>query len=280
MRIDAHQHYWKIDRGDYGWITPDIPLLYRDFLPGNLLPSLRKHGLDGTILVQAAPTLAETDYLLSLADGSDSILGVVGWLDLADDRCFVHYDRFARHPKFVGFRIMIQDMPDASRILEPAFVERLKTFEKRDVPVDLLLVSGQLEPVIRLIEKVPGLRGVVDHIAKPNIAAGAMEPWAGQMRRLASFPNLYCKLSGMVTEAEHRAWKPEQFVPYIRHAIDCFGENRVMFGSDWPVCLLAAEYDEVMEVLVRALPGEWGERQRAKLFGGNAAAFYKLDTGG
>lgn len=276
MRIDAHQHFWKLDRGDYDWITPELAPLHRDYLPEHLARHLGRHRIDGTIAVQAAQTLEETEYLLSLAERNDSILGVVGWLDLADPAHPDHFQRFSRHPKFVGFRIMIQEMPDAGAVLEPDFVKALNRFAERDVPVDLLVRAHQLEPLIKLVERTPGLRGVVDHIAKPRIAEGILEPWRTQMAQLAAHPNLYCKLSGMVTEADHAGWKPDDFTAYIRHALELFGPERVMFGSDWPVCLLAADYDQVIDVLERALPQAWTERERAQLFGLNAKRFYKL----
>ncbi|GBG10090.1 amidohydrolase [Paenibacillus agaridevorans] len=276
MRIDAHQHYWTMSRDDYGWITQELPVLYRDFLPRDLEPELARHGLDGTIVVQAAPTLEETEYLLSLADVSDNILGVVGWLDLFDPAHKEHYERFRQYPKFVGFRIMIQDMPDARRILEPPFLEALRFYSELDVPVDLLVTADQLDPLLELLDAVPNLRGVIDHIAKPHIAAGTLQPWTEQMERAASHPRLYCKLSGMVTEADHRNWRPEHFEAYIRHVLAVFGEDRVMFGTDWPVCLLAASYGEVVALLEGALPKDWGERSRSKLFGENARRFYKL----
>lgn len=275
MRLDAHQHYWKIDRGDYGWLTPEIPVLYRDFLPENLEPQLNKHQIEGTIVVQAAATLEETDYLLELSETEDTIVGVVGWLDIADPEYRSHYERFARHPKFVGFRVMIQDMPDASAVLEPTFVEALTYFAEIDVPIDLLVVSHQLEPVVRLLELVPGLRAVIDHIAKPRIRDGVMEPWQDQMRQIASHSNIYCKLSGMVTEADHSKWERSDFTAYITHVIEVFGSDRVMFGSDWPVCLLAATYDEVIDVLQAAIPASWTEAEQQRLFGLNAKEFYK-----
>lgn len=276
MRIDAHQHYWSIERGDYGWITADIPVLYRDFLPQHLEPHLNKHKLDGSIVVQAAATLAETDYLLTLSESSETILGVVAWLDLADPDYRNHYERFAQHPKFVGFRIMIQEMPDASTILAPQFVEALTYFADKGVPIDLLVVSHQLEPLVELLDKVPGLHAVIDHIAKPRIKDEALEPWKSQLRQIAVHPNLYCKLSGMVTEADHEGWQSADFKPYIEHVLEVFGSKRVMFGSDWPVSLLAASYDEVVEVLEQALPDTWTESERELLFGQNAKEFYRI----
>jgi L-fuconolactonase len=276
MRIDAHQHYWKIDRGDYGWLTPELPILYRDFLPDDLLSHLQQHNLDKTIVVQAAPTLEETDFLLSLSEESDTIAGVVGWLDLNDPDFHIHYKKFSQHPKYLGFRVMIQEMPDARAVLEPQFVQALRYFAEEDVPVDLLVVSHQLEVVVQLLEQVPGLRAVIDHIAKPLISEGVIEPWISQMAAIAKHPNIYCKLSGMVTEANHTEWQDGEFTAYIQHVLDVFGTERVLFGSDWPVCLLAADYDEVIEVLAQALPETWSESDKARLFGLNAKEFYKL----
>jgi L-fuconolactonase len=276
MRIDAHQHYWKINRDDYGWITPKLPILYRDYLPEHLYPHLKANQLDGSIVVQAAPTLEETEYLLSLADSSDTILGVVGWLDLNDPDHRSHYERFRKHLKFVGFRIMIQEMADATGILEPIFVKALQSYANDDVPIDLLVVSHQLEPLIKLLDQVPNLRGVIDHIGKPRIADGIIEPWLSCMKEIAKHPNIYCKLSGLVTEADHQEWKPEHFSAYIRAILDLFGSQRVLFGSDWPVCLLAASYDQVVDVLQQALPDAWGPQEVEHLFGENAKEFYKL----
>ncbi|MFF3924660.1 amidohydrolase family protein [Paenibacillus lactis] len=276
MKVDAHQHYWRIERGDYGWITPELPELYRDYLPSDLKPHLDAHQFDGSIAVQAAPTLEETDYLLSLADRDPSILGVVGWIDLFHPEHRRQYERFSKHPKFIGFRIMIQDMPDSSVILEPGFIEALNIYIKEEVPIDLLVRSHQLEHLLKLIQQVPDMRGVVDHLGKPPIRSGEIEPWESFMKQIARFAGIYCKLSGMVTEAEHRRWNQEDFTDYVHKAIALFGSERVMFGSDWPVCLLSAEYNQVVHVLEAALPKTWGEQELARLFGLNAIEFYRL----
>ncbi|MFX3636775.1 MAG: amidohydrolase [Candidatus Pristimantibacillus sp.] len=276
MRIDAHQHCWAIKRGDYGWITPEVPVLYRDYLPIDLEPILQKHGIERTIAVQAAPTLAETEYLLALSEMTDTIAGVVAWLDLDDPEHFSHYERLSKHPKLVGFRLMIQEMSDASAVLEPHFIQALKLYADKDIPVDLLVKSDQLGSLIELLERVPHLRGVVDHIAKPRIAEGILDPWRTQITEIARHKGIYCKLSGMITEADHKTWKPEQLLAYIRHTIDVFGPERVMFGSDWPVCLLAGSYDEVVQVLKEAIPESWTEAEREQLFGLNAKEFYKI----
>jgi L-fuconolactonase len=276
VRIDAHQHYWSISRNDYGWITPELPVLYRDYLPEDLEVHLQKYKRDGTIVVQAAPTLRETEYLLTLASRSNSILGVVGWLDLFDPSHQEHFDRFREHAKFVGFRIMIQDMPDASRVMEMPFVEALQRYAKLHIPVDLLVKSEQLDVLNELLDAVPGLRGVIDHVGKPRIKDRIFESWAAQIERASRHPNIYCKLSGMVTEADHQAWEPDDLQYYIQHVIHSFGVERILFGTDWPVCLLAASYDEVVDVLECAVPESWGEQERANLFGENARRFYKL----
>lgn len=278
MRIDSHQHFWRLDRGDYGWISPEMTAIYRDFLPQDLEAHLDANGFDKSIVVQAAPTLGDTEFMLELADRSDRIAGVVGWIDLAGADYRQQLETFRRYPKFVGFRVMIQEMERAEDVLEPAFVEALRYAAAEDVPVDLLLRSGQLPPVLQLLERVPGLRGVIDHLAKPDIAGGQWEPWSSQMVQAASHKNIYCKLSGMVTEADARSWKPEQFVRYVRHIVQAFGPDRVMFGSDWPVCLLAASYDQVVDVLAQALPGELSEADKANIYGGNALRFYKLES--
>lgn len=276
MRIDAHQHYWKIDRGDYGWITSQLPVLYRDYMPVDLEPLLNKHGFHGSILVQAAPTLEETDYILSIAERTASVLGVVGWLDLLAPDHAQQYERLCRNPKFKGFRVMIQDMPDLSVLKEPSYVEALQDYAEKGVPVDLLFVAHQIEAVLELLLKVPKLRGVIDHIGKPSIQDKELEPWRRYMSEIARLPGIYCKLSGMVTEGDHKHWGRSDFLPYIQTVLELFGPERVMYGSDWPVCLLAAEYSEVEAILLDSLPATWSDVEYRRLFGANAKEFYRL----
>ena len=275
MRIDAHQHYWKISRNDYDWITPDLPELYRDFLVEDLRIHLSKHKIDKTIVVQAAPTINETEFILDLSTHSDSIAGVVGWIDIEDSAYKQQLDKFRKHPKFVGIRIMIQEMPDESKILEPNYLEAFTYFEKLGIPVDILVKSNQLPVIVKLLNQV-AIRGVIDHIGKPNIAKGELEPWKLHMSEIAKHPNIYCKLSGMVTEAHHYNWQIENFVPYIHHVLEVFGTNRVMYGSDWPVCLLSASYDDVYQLLKETLPSDINAEEEARIFGTNAAEFYFL----
>jgi L-fuconolactonase len=275
MRIDAHQHYWKISRGDYGWITPDLPVLYRDFLVSDLKKHLEENKIDKTIVVQAAPTIEETEFILDLSTHSDSIAGVVGWIDVDDSSYKEQLNKFREHPKFVGIRIMIQDMPDESIILEPNYLEAFSYFGKLGLPVDLLVKSGQLPVLVKLLNQV-SIRGVIDHIAKPNIAKGELEPWKKRMSEIAKHQNIYCKLSGMVTDANNNNWQKEEFVPYVHHIIEEFGTRRVMYGSDWPVCLLSASYDQVYQLLKETLPENVISVEKEQIFGANAAEFYLL----
>ncbi|MGG6310660.1 amidohydrolase family protein [Paenibacillus macerans] len=276
MRIDAHQHFWKMDRKDYGWITPELPVLFRDYLPSDLEPHVQKHGIGKTILVQAAPTIEETEFILELSETANFVAGVVGWLDLEDPLFKEQYRRFCKHPKFIGFRVMIQDMGDPNTVLSSAYLEALSYFAEQDVPVDLLVLANQLPQLVQLLERVPQLRGVVDHLAKPPIASGVMEPWRSHMAEIAQYPNIYCKLSGMVTEADRKGWEKEDFTAYVQETLDLFGPERVMFGSDWPVCLLAATYDEVVDICRQALQDRLSPEEFEAVFGGNAAKFYKL----
>ncbi|QSF46245.1 amidohydrolase family protein [Paenibacillus tianjinensis] len=278
MRIDAHQHYWKIDRNDYGWITPEIPVLYRDYLPSDLEPHLQKHGISHTIVVQAAPTVEETEYILELSKHADSIAGVIGWLDLESPLFKTQYRQLCEHPKFTGIRVMIQEMDNPGILLSTPYIEALSYLAEEDLPVDLLVLADQLPQLIELLERVPGLRGVIDHLAKPPIASDRLEPWRTQMAEIAQHPGIYCKLSGMVTEAHPQGWTHEDFTVYVHEMLDLFGPERLLFGSDWPVCLQAATYDEVMDILRIALQDRLSPQEMEPIFGANAARFYKLNS--
>jgi len=278
LRIDAHQHYWRLDRGDYGWLSPELATLYRDFLPEDLEPLLRERGFDKTIAVQAAPTLEETKFLLGLAERTDSIAGVVGWADFESESFEEQFESIARHPKLVGIRIMLQDLEDDRYALRPDILDRIRCLADRDFPVDLLVKEHQLPAIAELAERIPHLRGVVDHIGKPNIAARSWSGWASNLERIAANPNVYCKLSGMVTEADPANWKAGDFGGYIDRALSVFGPRRVMFGSDWPVCLLAAAYSQVAEIVEDRL-ADLSSAELEAIFGTNATRFYKIASG-
>ncbi|NHN33989.1 amidohydrolase family protein [Paenibacillus agricola] len=276
MRVDSHQHFWQIARGDYGW-TQGKEVLHRDYLPLDLKTHLQESKIDKTIVVQAAPTLQDTEFMLGLAKDNESIAGVVGWMDLERSDYREQYRHLLAQPGLVGIRVMIQSMKNADDVLRPASLEALQFLADENFSVDLLMHAGQLSSVQQLLREVPTLRGVIDHIAKPDIAKGQWEPWASQLQELASYPGIYCKLSGMVTEADHNGWAVEDFIPYVRHMVEAFGTNRVMFGSDWPVCLLAASYGQVVKILEAALPEGLTEAESAAIFGHNALHFYKLE---
>jgi L-fuconolactonase len=280
MRIDGHQHFWRVERGDYHWMDASVPVLCRDYLPDDLHPLLEKHAIDRTILVQAAQTVAETDFLLELAAENEFIAGVVGWLDMDDDDFPSQFARYRKNPKFIGLRPMLQDLKNDDWILRPKVLESLRLVAEADFPFEFLTYTQHLPYVLKALEIVGPIRAVIDHVSKPEIRLQKLEPWKTYIAQLAQCRTLYCKLSGMITEADHQNWSVEMLRPYIFHVIDCFGWDRVIFGSDWPVCLLAGSYDQVVQVLTDALATRIGKSEESKLFGENAARFYKLDSGG
>jgi L-fuconolactonase len=276
MRIDGHQHFWKIDRGDYRWMSPDIAKLYRDYLPADLAPHLTKHRIDRTIVVQAADTVEETDFLLGLAAENEFIAGVVGWLDLESPDFARQFDHYRKNPKFIGLRPMLQDLPDDAWITRPSVLRSLRIIAEADFPFDFLTYPRHLPYVMRALDKVGPMRGVIDHISKPEIKHHNLKPWQELLKQVAKHSTLYCKLSGMITEADHDRWTLEDLRPYIDHAVNCFGWDRVIFGSDWPVCLLAGSYDQVIDAVHEILHPQMDAEAEHKLFGLNAMAVYKL----
>lgn len=277
-RIDAHQHFWRLERGDYGWLTPEFGPIYRDFGPDDLAPLLKRHRIAGTVLVQAAPTDAETDYLLEIADGHDMVRGVVGWVDFEADGAVERLREFAGHPKFVGVRPMIQDIPAKDWMLDPSFTPVFETIAELGLVFDALVLPRHLGHLDTLARRHPELIIVIDHGAKPEIATGQFDLWAKDMARLAAHETCHCKLSGLVTEAGED-WTVEQLAPYVAHILSAFGPERVIWGSDWPVMTLAAAYDDwvaATDVLIAGL----GKAERAAVLGGNARHIYKLENGG
>jgi L-fuconolactonase len=272
MRLDAHQHFWSYDAAQYPWIPPGSPL-HRSWLPADLAALQRPLGFDGSIAVQARQVIEESDWLLGLADQHETVKGVVGWVDLRSDRVEADLERLAQHPKFVGVRHVVQEEPDDTFMLGPDFQRGISKLAAYGLTYDILIFPKQLEAAIRLADNFPAQPFVLDHIAKPPIKDGTIEPWAKQLRRLAQLPNVHCKVSGMLTEADHQAWTPEQFRPYLDVVFEAFGPSRLMYGSDWPVCLFAGSYEQSFR-LVDAYAQGFTEAERAGLFGGNAAAFY------
>jgi L-fuconolactonase len=277
MILDTHQHFWKADRGDYHWMTPEIPILARDYLPDDLRSELRKTGVNQTILVQAAQTVNETDFLLKLAEEADFVAGVIGWFDLEDENFPNAYEeKQKRHPKLIGVRPMLQDLADDRWILRQKVIKNLSYLADQRTVFEFLTYTRHLPFVIQVLEEVPRLHAVIDHLSKPEIKAGKTEPWSDLISKIAGHENISCKLSGMVTEADHNAWTPEHLRPYIQHILDCFGEDRVMFGSDWPVCLRAASYAEVINALRTVVADQLSPVALAKLFSQNGRQFYGI----
>ncbi len=274
MRIDAHQHFWDINRLQYRWMPPDSPLR-RNYLPADLAPILERNRFDGSVVVQANVVLEETRWLLELAAQHKFIRGVVGWVDLTDPRVGATLDDLQQNPKFKGVRHLVHDEPDVNWLLREDVLHGLGELARRGIPYDLLLRPPHLPLVPRLSERVPDLRMVIDHIAKPLIATQRMDGWAADMESAAKIPQVWCKLSGMITEADPRGWKAERLRPYVRHVISLFGPDRLMFGSDWPVCTLAGTWKEVLAAFTQAIgPQPVGVRE--KLLGETAVAFYGL----
>src|SRR5580698_10711408 len=275
--IDAHHHLWKVSRGDYHWMTPDMTVLARDDLIEDLKPHLRKASVTRTVLVQAAQTEAETEFLLELASQSDLIAGVTGWLDLADPRFPERLAYFRRHPKFVAVRPMLQELSDDAWILKPVVLGNLEHLAELGFPFEFLTFPRHLPHVVKALEQTPGLHAVIDHLSKPPIASSVMEPWGALIGRVAEFSNVHCKVSGMVTEADHAHWSPDSLAPYVHRVLDVFGADRLLFGSDWPVCRLAAEYGEVVNALRTILSARLQPQEIDRVFGGNAVRFYGLE---
>ncbi|MEM9632648.1 MAG: amidohydrolase family protein [Pseudomonadota bacterium] len=273
-RIDAHQHFWALERGDYGWLTPELDVIYRDFLPHDLAPHLDQHNLSGTVLVQAAPTVEETQFMLSLADSNEMVKGVVGWVDFESPDAPDLIAELAEHRSLVGLRPMIQDIPDPDWMLRYELTPAFDALQKADLTFDALTLPHHLANLQELLTRHPGMRVVVDHGSKPVIREGHIEDWAAGMTVLAEKSRAYCKLSGLVTEAKPD-WTVDDLRPYVDHLLETFGPDRLIWGSDWPVCLLASNYERWVETTQDLLSGLNSDEQAA-ILGGNAIRAYKL----
>jgi L-fuconolactonase len=275
MRIDSHQHFWEYDPAQYPWITDKLARIRRSFLPADLEPELKAAGLDGCIAVQARQTLEENRFLLRLADQYPFIKGVVGWLDLRSDDVERQLQEFARHPKFVGVRHVAQDESDDRFLVGKEFLRGISKLKQFDLAYDILIFPKQLPAATELVNHFPDQRFVLDHIAKPVIREGLMEPWRTHISELAKASNVMCKVSGMVTEANWNSWKNEDFASYLEVVTEVFGFDRLMFGSDWPVCLLSGAYLSMYSIVE-----DWfactSNEGRNRVFGDACVAFYKL----
>ncbi|ACC73413.1 amidohydrolase family protein [Paraburkholderia phymatum] len=276
MQIDAHQHYWNPERGDYGWLTPELAPLYRTFGPDDLAPLRERAGVARTVVVQAAPTVDETRYLLELASNEPSIAGVVGWVPMLDPDAPALIAELAQKRKFKGVRPMLQDLPDDNWIANPALKPAVDALIASDLAFDALIFTRHVDALETFIARFPQLRVVIDHGAKPPIRNGdaGWHAWAEGITRLAKLPHVHCKLSGLATEAA-QGWTEATLRPYVDHLLAAFGPKRLMWGSDWPVLNLNGDY-LLWHSIATLLLSSLSDAERDAVFGGNAAAFYRL----
>ena len=277
MIIDAHQHFWQLDLPfEYGWLRSEKNQpICRNYLPADLKGHLENCGIDKSIFVQTQHNVEENRWVLKLAEENDFIAGVVGWVDLASEACEDQLAEFKDQPKFVGIRHIVHDEANDDFIVQPDIIRGLKVLQKHNVPYDLLFYTKHLKHAVTLARQLPELPMVIDHLSKPKIKDQITEGWSQDLKAAAKFPNMFCKLSGMVTEADWKSWKPADLKPYVDTAIEAFGPERCMFGTDWPVCELAASYEHVFQALTDIV-GPLGESENANIFGKTAAKFYGL----
>ena len=274
--IDSHQHFWRYRPETHGWIDARMPHLKRDFLPADLEPLLRSEGFSGCVAVQAAQSLDETRFLLDLADRHPFVRAVVGWVDLRAGDLDRQLESFAGRKRLRGLRHIAQDEPDDGWLAREDVIGGIARLGRFGLTYDMLVYPRQLKAATSLARALPHQPFVLDHIAKPEIAAGRLDPWRADLRQLAELPQVCCKLSGLVTEARWDGWTPSDFRPYLDVVLEAFGPRRVMFGSDWPVCLLAASYSDVLGLARGAIAAPSRDEQSA-ILGGNAARVYGIE---
>lgn len=275
MRIDAHQHFWLLANRSGAWPPPDLAEIHRDFLPTQLMPLLKQHGIDATVLVQSSPNHDDTSFMLDLAERHAFIRAVVGWVDLKAADAAERIGMLAAHPKLKGLRPMLQDIADDDWIADPALAPAIDAMRLHRLSLDALVLPRHLPSLLIFANRFPQVPIVIDHAAKPPIANGALQPWKDNIASLAALPQVHCKLSGLVTEAAAQ-WQAADLQPYVDHVLDRFGAHRVMWGSDWPVLNLAADYGrwiETSDLLLRGLD----ELARKQVLGLNAQRFYRID---
>jgi L-fuconolactonase len=276
MIIDSHQHFWQVGRFDYPWMSPEVDVLCQDYLPSDLEPILNRCGVEKTILVQASNSLDETRWLLGLADRYSFIAGVVGWVDLTRADVNGQLLEFSAHPRFKGVRHLVESEPADDWLIQESVLNRLRQLSSHGVSYDLLIHTRHLKYAKTVAERCPELRLVIDHLAKPPIASGKIDEWAREMKQVASCANVWCKLSGLMTEADWKDWRIADLRSYVAKMLEYFGPQRIMFGSDWPVCLLAASYDRVLET-AQSLLAELNDEERSRVFANTAIEFYRIE---
>jgi L-fuconolactonase len=274
--VDSHQHFWQVGRFDYPWMRPEVAVLCHDYLPAQLEPILQAHRVHQTVLVQASNSVAETQWLLSLADQHPFIAGVVGWVDLQGDEVGRQLDDLAAHPKFKGVRHLVESEPADDWLAQESVIKGLRELSSRRLSYDLLVHTRHLKHAKAVVDECPELQFVIDHVAKPPIARSEIRGWARELKPFSAAPNVWCKLSGLVTEANWTNWRIEDFIPYIDKALEYFGPQRMMFGSDWPVCVLAASYEQVLEIANTVL-ADLSAADKELIFSRNASQFYRIE---
>ncbi len=275
MTIDAHQHFWRFDPVRDAWITEEMNVIRRDFLPADLAPLLNTAGIDGCVAVQADQSEAETQFLLDCAQENDFVKAVVGWVDLRSPQVAERLAYWAAQPLVKGFRHIVQGEADDKFLLREDFNKGISALKKHGFTYDILVFPHQLPAVEQFVEQHPEQPFVIDHLAKPYIKKKEIGDWTKQIRRIARWPHVQCKLSGMVTEADMQNWKESDFRPYLDIVLEAFGPGRLMYGSDWPVCLLAADYAR-QKGIVDSFIASLTASEKAQIMGGNAAAFYNI----
>ncbi|GIZ09620.1 amidohydrolase [Flavobacterium sp. UMI-01] len=275
MAIDSHQHFWQYEPNKHDWIDDEMAVIRRDFMPDDLAIVYQENGIDGCVAVQADQTLAETDFLLELATKNDFIKGIVGWVDLRAANIDEVLALYSQYPKIKGFRHVVQGEPDHNFLLRPNFLRGIAALEKYNFTYDILIFPHQLGAALELVKRFPNQKFVIDHIAKPYINDGFYEGWATLMLAIGKQKNVYCKLSGMTTEADYKSWTPEQIHPYMQLVLEAFGTDRILFGSDWPVCLVAGNYTQTKELVTQFIASLSVEEQE-NIMGQNAINFYNL----
>jgi len=273
-RIDAHQHFWKYDPVRDSWITDEMKTIQRDFFPNHLAPILDENKIDGSVAVQADQSEYETEFLLTLSNQNSFIKGVVGWVDLSSDKIVERLDFFSQFKNLKGFRHILQAEPKGF-MKRHQFLFGVSHLEKYKFSYDILIYHHQLEEAIEFVKHFPHQKFVVDHLAKPNIKQNEFERWAKSMAQLASFENICCKISGFTTEADWNTWKPQDFNPYFDFVLNYFGAKRLLYGSDWPVCLVAASYEQQFSITENYI-SKLSRSEKELIMGGNATRFYNL----
>lgn len=276
-RIDAHQHFWRYSPATHGWIDERMAVLKRDFLPEDLRPLLRAQGFDRSVAVQAAQSLEETRFLLELADRHEFIGAVVGWVDLRSPTVEADLQVLTGHSKLKGVRHVAQDEPDDRFLVRDDVMNGIAALESFGLTYDILVYPRQLPAAVELVRRFPRQNFVLDHLAKPGIAKGTLSPWREQIRDLAGSSNVFCKVSGMVTEASWTDWTPADLAPYLDVVFECFRPGRIMVGSDWPVCTVAGDYGRVVSV-VKDYVARWPQAEQEAVLGGTAARFYGIEA--